>query len=85
LKFFICKHSNFAIKDFILNDVGLLVVLENAVFNEIVESYRKIHKNQFRERIWCEMIERVMRPNRLLKMSGLYGLELVEYMDFMGW
>jgi hypothetical protein len=84
-KFLTDKYSNFVIKDFLYNDVGLFVVIENAVFNEIVECHRKIHKNIFRQFIWCEMIQRCMRPNRLLKMAGLYGLDLTEYMELMGW
>jgi hypothetical protein len=41
-------------------------------------------KTYFRERIWCELIERTMRPNRLVKMAGLYDLGLMDYMDLMG-
>jgi hypothetical protein len=84
LKFLTANHSLFVIKDFLFNDIGLFVVIENAVFNEIVKSYRKIHKNQFRQHIWCEMIQRVMRPDRLVKIAECYGYDLVEYMDLMG-
>jgi hypothetical protein len=30
-------------------------------------------------------MERVMRPDRLLKISALYGFELVEYMELLNW
>jgi hypothetical protein len=84
LKLITDKYSHLVIKEYIFNDVGLFVVLENAVFNEIVECHTKIHKNLFRQHIWCEIIEQVMRPDRLVKMAGLYDLGLMDYMDLMG-
>jgi hypothetical protein len=84
LKLITDKYSHLVIKEYIFNDVGMFVVIENAVFNEIVECHRKIHKNQFCQHIWCEMIKRVMRPDRLVKMAGLYDLGVMDYIDLMG-
>jgi hypothetical protein len=41
-------------------------------------------KTLFRQQIWSELIQRIMHPNRLVKMAGLCGLELVEYCEEMG-
>jgi hypothetical protein len=84
LKFLTYKYSYFVVTDFILNDIGLFAVIENLVFNELVKCDFRVEKKFFRERTWEELIKRVMRPKRLVKMSALYGLDLVEYMEQMG-
>jgi hypothetical protein len=84
-KFLTYKYSVFVIKDFILNDIGLFAVIENWVFNEIVKCNFRVEKRFFRERTWEELIQRVMRPDRIVRLAGLYGLDLTEYMELLNW
>jgi hypothetical protein len=85
LKFLTYKYSVFVIKDFILNDIGLFAVIENLVFNELVKCDFRVEKKFFRECTWEELMKRVMRPNRLLKIAECYNLHLMDYMEIMGW
>jgi hypothetical protein len=78
------KYSYFLVKEFVHNEIGFFAVIESKVENEIINYYYERQKKIFREHIWCEMIQRVMRPKRLVKMAGLYDLGLMDYMDLMG-
>jgi hypothetical protein len=83
--FFINFYSN---PDFVKEakegKIRVSYLYEYKYFCDVIVAEVEKMKTYFRERIWCELIERTMRPDRLVKIAGLYGLDLTEYIDLMG-
>jgi hypothetical protein len=63
--------------------------VEMELLPEYSEDFLQMEKGRvascFRQLVWEEMTTRVMHPNRIAGIADLYGLDLVEYCDLMGW